>query len=345
MSRSLDLDCLNEALRQGDVLRDANVIRIDLQPLQTTGLGADFFTAHLGYSVSEHRFPERLIVKIPLVGDGGRSEADAYQDILRGVKAVPTLRCYGAVDEGDSKPLALLFEDLTQSHWQTRWPIIPPFTQCQEAVGALAKIHACWWGSEALLKLSAPPVMAHQSTANLAKHFSSFMDLLGDYLPPSRRAIYERVFAELDGLVQRRMAVTNATLLHNDAHFWNFLYPNQSLSEQPHGNCVVLDWPLWRTGLGGCDLAYLIALHLYPEHRRRFEPALLARYHQQLVESGVASQRDAVDLDYRIGVVFQLLMPVMEFSWNNPPMSWLPKVEKGFAAFDDLNCSELLTAG
>ena len=107
MSRSLDLDCLNEALRQGDVLRDANVIRIDLQPLQTTGLGADFFTAHLRYSVSEHRFPERLIVKIPLVGDGGRSEADAYQDILRGVKAVPTLRCYGAVDEGDSKPLAL----------------------------------------------------------------------------------------------------------------------------------------------------------------------------------------------------------------------------------------------
>jgi hypothetical protein len=49
-----------------------------------------------------------------------------------------------------------------------------------------------------------------------------------------------------------------------------------------------------------------------------------------------------VQLDYRIGVVAGLLMPVMEFSWNIPPHVWMPKLEKAFATYYDLSCRELV---
>ena len=135
-----------------------------------------------------------------------------------------------------------------------------------------------------------------------------------------------------------RLEAIGATLLHNDAHFWNFLYPVNGAETQ----CVLFDWPLWRTGLAGMDLAYMIALHLYPEHRRRFEPVLLARYAAVLAEQGIDHDVSGVTEDYRLGILFQLLMPIMEYSWNNPPMVWMPKIEKGFAACEELGCEELL---
>jgi hypothetical protein len=88
----------------------------------------------------------------------------------------------------------------------------------------------------------------------------------------------------------------------------------------------------------------MIGLHLYPEHRHRFEQVLLDRYWQVLNEEGVAYDRQDVQIDYRIGLIVGLLMPVMEFSWNIPPLDWMPKLEKAFTAFEELNCSELIEA-
>lgn len=86
----------------------------------------------------------------------------------------------------------------------------------------------------------------------------------------------------------------------------------------------------------------MIGLHLYPEHRHRFEPVLLDRYWRVLNEEGVAYDRKDVWIDYRIGIIVGLLMPVMEFSWNIPPFDWMPKLEKAFMAFEELNCTELI---
>jgi hypothetical protein len=183
-----------------------------------------------------------------------------------------------------------------------------------------------------------PPVAAHLDVDHLAEYLPRFLDFVGEYLAPERVGEYERVFAGVGTLLAQRLAPGNATLLHTDPHFWNFLYPRSAASTE----CFIFDWPLWRTGLAGTDLAYMIGLHLYPEHRRRFEPALLQRYWSELREHGVAYDRQNVQLDYRIGVVAGLLMPVMEFSWNIPPHDWMPKLEKAFATYYDLSCRELV---
>jgi hypothetical protein len=48
------------------------------------------------------------------------------------------------------------------------------------------------------------------------------------------------------------------------------------------------------------DLAYMMALHWFPDHRRRFERHLLDHYHTALIAHGVTGyDRRALDDDYR----------------------------------------------
>ena len=336
----MDTELLTSVLRNNGHLGDATVVAVELTRLVTNGIGSEFYAAKVRYSSDHHRLPNRLVIKRPLQGDRGRGEANVYELVLRQAPSLPTMGYFGVVDEAPDKPLSLLFEDLSDSHEQTAWPIIPTLSNCKRAVATLADIHAHWWGRADSIEAGTPIVVRHQDTANLASHFSGFVDFVGEYLSPTRRAQYERVLGDLDSLLAVRLNVENATLLHTDSHFWNLLYPK----DKEQNRCVIFDWVLWRTGLAGCDLAYMIALHLYPEHRRRFEPVLLDHYWQALQESDVSYSRADVHLDYRIGIVVGLLMPIMEFSWKIPPLDWMPKLEKAFSAYDDHYCQELLKA-
>ncbi len=336
----MDTELLTSVLRDNGHLGDATVVAVELTPLVTNGIGSEFYAAKLRYSSVHHRLPNRMVIKRPLQGDRGRGEANVYEFILRQEPSLPIMGYFGVVDEASDKPLSLLFEDLSDSHEQTAWPIIPSLLNCKRAVATLGDIHAHWWGRADSIEAGSPPVARHYDAARLAlaSNFSPFVDFVGEYLSPTRLAQYERVFDFVDSLLANRLNVENTTLLHTDPHFWNFLYPK----DEEQDRCVIFDWTLWRTGLAGCDLAYMIALHLYPEHRRRFESVLLDHYWQALEESDVSYSRADVYLDYRIGIVVGLLMPIMEFRWKIPPLDWMPKLEKAFSAYDDHDCQELL---
>ena len=336
----MNLEKLTAELNANGHLGNAVVRDARMEPVASNGLSADFFTLSLSFSSEDHSLPTRMFVKRPNLSDRGQGEAEVYTRILRGVQGLPTLPCYGIVDDDPNTGLNFLFEDLSESHGQTPWPIIPSLENCKGAVTALSRIHANWWGRTEPLSSIVPPVAAHQDATHLAKHFADFVDYVGEYLSPRRAAVYEQTFAYLDALLERRLSPANTTLLHTDSHFWNFLYAKSGAT----AHCVIFDWPLWRTGLAGSDLAYMIALHLYPEHRRRFETVMLDHYWSVLAEHGVDYSREDVQLDYRIGIIVGLLMPIMEFTWNVVTYDWVPKLEKAFAAFDDLDCGELLRA-
>jgi hypothetical protein len=336
----VDLEKLTAVLSENGYLNDAVVEDIHLTSIETSGIASEFFRAKLRYSSDDHSLPNQMVVKRPTLTDRGQGEAKVYEQILRPETGLPIMDCYGIVDDDPSEGLNFLLEDLATSHRQPPWPIIPSLSDCQGAVTALARIHANWWGRTEIIPDITPPVVAHQDTDYLNGYFSKFVDFIGESLASRRIEVYERVFSCLDTILERRLTHGNSTLLHTDSHFWNFLYSNDGEPEK----CVIFDWPLWRTGLGGSDLAYMIGLHLYPEHRLRFERAMLDRYWTVLNENGVHYDREDVQLDYRIGMIIGLLMPVMEFSWNIPPLDWMPKLEKAFAAFDELNCQELLEA-
>ena len=89
-------------------------------------------------------------------------------------------------------------------------------------------------------------------------------------------------------------------------HVWNVFLP------QAGGDDVLLfDWDRWRIGVGTSDLAYMMALHWFPDHRRRYEGHLLDYYHAELLVHGVTGyDRRALDDDYRLSVLWQIVTPM-----------------------------------
>jgi hypothetical protein len=67
-----------------------------------------------------------------------------------------------------------------------------------------------------------------------------------------------------------------------------------------------------------------------------------ACYQHGLIENGISYDRQDVQLDYRIDIIVELLIPIMELSWGNPPLTWIPKLEKALWAVDELNCRDLI---
>ncbi len=334
----MNISKVSTVLRENGYLLDGEILGVQMTPVETPGLASEFFKLELEFSDSVKDLPKDMIVKRPVLSDRGAGEALVYDHILRHTGDLPTMPCFGIVDDDPNTGLNFLFENLSATHHQTTWPVIPSLNECMGAVTALAKVHAHWWGRVEVLPDVIPPIVPHQEVDHLTNHFAAFADFVGEYLSADRRAIYEKVLDALDVVLAARLSAANSTLLHSDSHFWNFLYPNSGDIDQS----VIFDWALWRTGLGGSDLAYMIALHLYPEHRTRFEKPLIDHYARVLNKFGVSYSREDVETDYRIGILIGLLMPIMEFSWKIPPDDWLPKLEKAFASFDDLKCQELM---
>jgi hypothetical protein len=110
------------------------------------------------------------------------------------------------------------------------------------------------------------------------------------------------------------------------------------------GNDVrFFDWDAWRIGIGAADLAYMMAVHWYPDRRARFERLLLDRYHATLGSHGVVGyDRHTLDDDYRLSVLWQITTPVFQWAYNIPPVIWWNNLERVLLAVDDLGCRDLL---
>ena len=208
-------------------------------------------------------------------------------------------------------------------------------------VQTLARFHAAWWdhprlGREIGTRVDAET--ARQTMQQFAGAYERFADHLGDRLSPERRQLYERFFASVHRVQARVLTWRDVTVVHGDAHVWNCFVPKDG-----SGDLRYFDWDTWRIGLATTDLAYMMATHWYPEHRRRFERPLLDHYHAALLGHGVQNyDRAALAEDYRRSVVMQLLLPPLQWSIGIPSWVWWPHIERIMAAVDDLDCRPLL---
>jgi hypothetical protein len=105
----------------------------------------------------------------------------------------------------------------------------------------------------------------------------------------------------------------------------------------------LFDWDSWRIDTATDDLAYMMAMHWYPDRRQRLERSLLDRYHAALVANGVCGyDRSALDEDYRLSALWLLMRPVWQEANNIPPVIWWNNLERILLAIDDLGCSDFL---
>jgi len=275
----------------------------------------------------------------PALRDVGQREVAYYRDVARYLPGGLVPRCYSAVWDDDTSRFSLLLEDLTATHAMiSEWPVPPTDEQSRRIVQVYARLHACLWDHPDLGTTIGTFIDAPLTDwfNRYQERFAAFADDLGDRLSPRRRRIYERAIASGDRRADRHRTRRDLTVVHGDAHAWNSLH-------SPDGDVRVVDWDSWRLAPATDDLAYMMAVHWYPERRHRLEDALLRHYHEALVDAGVRGfGLDALRHDYRHAVVRQLSVPVFQHSAKLPAAIWWSHLERIFLAFDDLGCEELL---
>jgi hypothetical protein len=330
----------NGHLPQGEV--------IDVRPAVTgatsTG-GPGFRPGHrleVRYSAAAHpRAPTGLYVKL---NDGrgdtlaGKREASFYISIAADMPDPPSVPCYDAVTNSETGAYHLLLKDVSETHVLVEREAPAPRADAERMIDLLAAFHAHWWDHPRLGQES-ERVDAWFIQGEEELDFPGFVDYLGDRLSAQRREIYERVLAALPRMLGQRLAAGPLTLVHDDAHFWNFLLPRDPQQERVY----LVDWQQWGISAGPHDVAYMMALFWYPERRARLEQDLVRRYHDRLLAHGIQGYDwEACWNDYRLFAMRNLMVPLWAWRWSHWGFHRWMQLEKAILAFQDLNCAELL---
>jgi aminoglycoside phosphotransferase (APT) family kinase protein len=346
LPKAAEPECLSDALRRAGVLGVERVSNVAVATYTPT-LTALVVRLHLAYDGAAREAPRSLILKTARpdrgkdVSSGSRQEVAFYRDIAPTLPAGLVPRCFEATADGDG--WHLLLEDLGSSHSiASRWPVPPALAQCEKIVLALAPFHAAWWNDARLgdvTNSSMEPPVIRQRVKIMAEQVRRFADSLGDTLSATRRTYYAQFLEAAPRLMERRNARHRRTLVHGDAHVWNFFVPTDDRKD----NVRIFDWAGWHLGMGADDLAYMMALHWHPELRGLREGYLLDRYHHGLQAQGVQGfDRAELQEDYRLSVLLCSTIPVLQHGLNIAPLIWWNHFERIHLAVDDLGCRELL---
>jgi hypothetical protein len=341
-------DHLTETLRASGLLGAVRICNVSLMSSQQK-LRSHTFRLRLDYEGPAEGAPSSVILKMGHLDGAGhpsyanRQEIAFYRDIAPALPARLVPNCFEAVEATDSSAWHLLLEDLTDSHFiATEWPLPPTFAQCESIVQALARVHAAWWDDPRLgvsVGCWRDTAASDRILQSLVDQFARFADRYGEMMPPERRDLYKRLFDSAPRLLARYHSRRNLTIIHGDAHTWNFFLPRPDGGE----GVRLLDWEGWSLDTATDDLAYMMAMLWYPDRRRRIERTLLDGYYAALLAHGVRGyDRKALDDDYRLSVLWLILRPVGQAAGNIAPRVWWNNLERIMLAVDDLGCRELL---
>lgn len=334
---------LTNALRHSGVLTEGRVSEVAVESARAT-IVSKIMRLRLTYERPNADAPRSLIFKtgLPERLSGGRREVAFYTDIASAMPAGLVPRCFDAAWDEQTNAWRLILEDLTDSHFiATTWPLPPTLEQCERMLRTRARFHAHWWDDPRLgvsIGRRGDAAAVDDYVRRLAQKITQFADRLGDRLPQKRRDLYEALLDRAPRLIALVRGRRNSTVAHGDAHVWNCFLPRDGGSD-----LRLFDWDSWNLGLATEDLAYMMAVHWYPDRRRLMEKPLLDCYHAELVTQGVGGyDRRALDDDYRLSALWLLTTPVFQASADIPTVIWWNNFERICMAVEDLGCRELL---
>lgn len=336
---------LSRWLRSSGALPNGEVAGLTIDLEHQTEISKLVFLTATYSPDSPTNLPCSLVVKTSLARPSGvdysSTELQFYRNLAPTLPTPPVVRCLATIENENETSGTLVLEDLRATHDHPPWPITPSRLECEMAIDALVNVHAKCWESATLGK-TIGELHTEQSLMSMlngiTKHLPGFMDEIGKSLTADGRLIYEQVFTSSLKPWLRLTDPSALTIIHGDAHTWNFLFPRSGA-----GVAFLIDWQTCHVDVGARDLAFFMALHWHPGRRRELETPLIRRYHEALLAHGINNYSyDELWLDYRRCVVRNLTFPIILWSGGRNPEAWWNRLECALAAYRDLACDELL---
>jgi hypothetical protein len=328
---------LTDVLQRTGVLGDATVREVTVESARST-IMSRITRLRLSYDGATDGAPESLFLKTRLPERarnhyaGGRRKVAFYAIVAPQMNAGLVPRCFDAQWDAETDDWHLLLEDLTDTHVPPQHLALAAEPCAMRADHRRAGALSCRLeGRCAAGCLGGDAARRRRAGSAGAGSARPLQKLRGR--AAARAARYLRT------AVRRGTAPVRAlSLVHGDAHVWNCFLPRHG-----GGDVRLFDWDGWRVGIASTDLAYMMAVHWYPDRRRRCERTLLDHYHAMLLAEGVRDyDRRALSEDYQWAVLWQITTPVWQAAFNVPPVVWWNNMERVLLAVDDLGCRDLL---
>ena len=336
---SLDQAWFMHALSGAPLVKNGDIEWISVRnPSQTFFSNPRIFLIDLEISENGKRTHLDLVLKIA----NGLKEHVFFSEIAPVMNNDEIIKCYYSEYNSEKDRSYFILENVGKTHHQPDWPIPPQIDQCLNAINSLARVHSFWWNHDDLeegLQIKCNLGNTWKGRIELAiTHIPEFFDFIGDRLPIERRQLYDLVLSSPNQSWLPGRTELAKTLLHGDAHFWNFMYP----VEPDHKTIKIIDWNSWDIGRPTDDLAYMIGLHWYPARRKEYEGYLLENYHKQLKNCGGSITLNDLQNEYQKSLIMNLFIPVWQWQKGINPAVWWSHLERSFMAFEDNKCIEIL---
>ena len=350
-------ELLTNIFKKKGYLSNGKVIKIiKKNSLETVTSNVHFLELNFSNDTLTEATSPEIVVKIPKSVDlakfVGKHETKFYKIVAETMNNMPIPICYDAAFSEETGDSHIILDNLSKKYIEA--PLSPSKRYREKAIDCLAEIHAFWWDHQKLKEISKHAYVLYtfkENSFNEKEIFNwfqnqngnleRFLKLLGDRISDKRKELFKTVFSLYPQLAYERIKNENITVIHADAHFWNFFYPKDIENEKY--KALLIDWQSWSIGVGGQDLAYMIGLFLYPESRHLIEKDLIKRYHNDLLNFGVKNYSwDDCWYDYKLSAFLNLYRVVWWWSVNAPPIVWETALEKSILTLEDLNCMELL---
>ena len=348
---------LTDILRSEGHLADGQVEAIDITSSKT------IFTSTIAFLDVTYSpavaLPNKLFLKFAypdskiddeIIQEIALSEETYYRKVAPRTKPRPSQDILDMQVDADTQQFHLLMADVSATHFQYGPAMLPPSRATYEQLfGMLATFHAQWWdhpdlGGEIGPLPEVDRVVYGFNVERAQEHVRSFADLLGEFLSPARRRIYERILEAIPEMrdLSGRKRLTEAghlTLIHEDAHPGNIFFPHDPDTHDP----FLIDWQTYCVQVGTNDLAYPIILGWYPELRHTIEKPLIEHYHRTLLESSVKDYTwDDCWHDYQMSALRMMLKIPLFSSIGMGAGSCYQMMQRSFLNFEDLALEELL---
>lgn len=339
-------DLLARVLERSALARVLAVAGLDAPLLQARGEAlasmaflSDLYRVHLEWGEARAGHPATMVLKVVHGAGRGRGEMLFYDRVAPSLASPSLATCHGTGTDAVSGLDWLLLEDLSRTHVVPSEPGLPPRPgDSERVVAALARVHAQAMRVQDWRAHAASGAERLRDVAWLQEHTDRMLHRLGELASERTRFLYRRFIDAVPALARRYDNPQGLTLVHGDAHVWNFMLPRAGT-----GHAKLLDWDAWVHGLGATDLAYMMALYWDREPHQRFRDRLLACYHRELEASGVtACTLGELQQDYRLAVLLHLRTPVTRYAYGIPTRIWWMQLMRVMQAVEDVGAEELL---
>lgn len=354
---------VEQKLRQTGFLLTGSVLRVQQKPAYQS-FTATFFEVTIDYTsgstgAGNGTCPQYAIIKVTedaSVGDG-HSEMLFYEflhehsldkNTVNSAKKIPKLApdFYGGESDTTNNRTVLMMEkigtDNTCIELDWREGVTPGFAEMLRVVTTLARIHSEFhqvtvpdrYGRSAYTRQK---VEFLSNAVDIEALTHSLIEKAGDLITPEQQALLKgfnscfvpRLKTYLDSAGPQ-------TIIHDDAHFWNFKVP--VAETEP---VILLDWAGWNIDFGVYDLAYAIVTKMTPAFVIAHEDALKEAYRDFSLTNGI--DYPAFQRDYEFALIRQLIKPMILSTYpNETETPWRDMIAPIFTAIKRNNCQSLL---